>query len=224
MRAGPGSVLPDMAPSAATRHPAKYRLRLPPQCRMAAVSTVMDGRMRRRKLIAPALLWLVIGASMLLASRGFPAPASIVVALKQSTADATYSRWLCYTRLIETELGRGPNGCTFEEYVGNHWHHWEDGAVHRFEFPDDGTVRFVSIGFAGARPEISLIGTPKGPWHIEWECPKFSGAVQRPSIAEREPAWVRLSEDLSSLVFTCGVAHPAAYPLARLQYAWYRRN
>ena len=43
-------------------------------------------------------------------------------------------------------------------------------------------------------------------------------------LADREPAWVRLSEDLSSLVFTCGVARPAAYPLARLQYSWYRRN
>jgi len=180
--------------------------------------------MPRRKLVAPALLWLVVAASMLLAARGLPAPPSVAITLKQSAAGATYSRWLCYTRLIETELGRGPNGCTWEEYAGNHWHRWEDGAAHHFDFPDDGTVRFVSVGFVGAPPEISLIGTPRGSSYIEWECPKFSGGVQRSSSADREPAWVRLSEDLSSLVFTCGVAHPAAYPLARLQYAWYRRN
>jgi hypothetical protein len=183
-----------------------------------------DASMLRRKLAAPALLWLAIPACVMLASRSFPAPASAVVELKQKAADAAYSRWLCYTRLVETELGRRPNGCTSEEYAGNHWHHWEDGAVHRFDFADDGTVRFVSVSFGGASPEISLIGTPRGPWHIEWECPKPSWGVQRSSIVDREPAWVRLSEDFGSLVFTCGVAHPAAYPLARLQYAWYRRN
>ena len=180
--------------------------------------------MARSKLAIPALLVLA-GVAWLLppASRASPAPGGAVAELKHKAAEATYSRWVCYTRLIEADF-RGPNGCTWEEYAGNHWHHWEHGATHRFDFPDDGTIRFVSVDFVDALPEIRLIGTPKEPWHVEWECPKSPGGVQRSSIADREPAWVRLSEDLSSLVFTCGVSQPAAYPLARLQYSWYRRN
>ena len=180
--------------------------------------------MPRGKLAILPLLWLALPACLFLrASSGFPAVINLVVEIKQKAGDATYSRWLCYTRLIEADF-RGPNGCTWEEYAGNHWHHWEHGATHRFDFPDDGTIRFVSVDFVDALPEIRLIGTPKEPWHVEWECPKSPGGVQRSSIADREPAWVRLSEDLSSLVFTCGVSQPAAYPLARLQYSWYRRN
>jgi hypothetical protein len=177
--------------------------------------------MPRGKLAILALLWLA--ALLLLAPRGWPAANNVVVELKGKAGDATYSRWLCYTRLIEADFGR-PNGCTWEEYAGNNWHHWEQGAAHRFDFPDDGTVRFVSVDFVGASPEIALVGTPRGSWHIEWECPSPRSGMQRSPVGEREPAWVRISEDLSSLVFTCGVPHPAAYPLARLQYAWYRRN
>jgi hypothetical protein len=180
--------------------------------------------MPRGKLAILPLLWLAVPAGVfLLAWSGSPASTHVIVELKGKAGEATYSRWLCYTRLIEADFGR-PNGCTWEEYAGNNWHHWEQGAAHRFDFPDDGTVRFVSVDFVGALPEISLIGTPRGPGQIEWECPKPQGSLQRSSIADREPAWVRLSEDLSSLVFTCGVSHPAAYPLARLHYAWYRRN
>jgi hypothetical protein len=179
--------------------------------------------MPRGKLAILALLWLAVPAGVsLLGSSGSPAVPDVIAELKAKAGEATYSRWLCYTRLVEADFGR-PNGCTWEEYAGNHWHHWEQGAAHRFDFPDDGTVRFVAVDFVGALPEISLIGTPRTPWHIEWECPKPQ-EVHRSPIADREPAWVRLSEDLGSLVFTCGVSHPAAYPLARLQYSWYRRN
>jgi hypothetical protein len=178
--------------------------------------------MPRSKLAILALPWLAIPALLLLlASGGRSAATNAVGELRQNARDATYSRWVCYTRLIEADFGR-PNGCTWEEYAGNNWHHWERGAVHRFDFPDDGTVRFVSVDFVGALPEVVLIGTARGPWRIEWECPEAPWS--RSSISAREPAWVRLSEDLSSLVFTCGVPRPAVYPLARLQYSWYRRN
>jgi hypothetical protein len=176
------------------------------------------------KLAVPALLALT-GAAWLFppASLSSPAAMGMIAELRHKAADATYSRWLCYTRLVERDFGR-PNGCTWEEYAGNYWHRWEHGAVHRFDFPGDGTVRFVSVDFEGALPEAGLIGTPKTPWHIEWECPRPEPGGYMSMLAEREPAWVRLTDDLSSLVFTCGVAHPAAYPLARLQYSWYRRN
>ncbi len=178
----------------------------------------------RGKLGILVAFWLALSAGVfLLASRGSPASSDAIAELEHKAGEATYSRWLCYTRLIEAELRR-PNGCTWEEYAGNHWHHWEQGAVHRFDFPGDGTVRFVAVDFVGALPEIGLIGTRRGPWHIDWECPRPQAGVQRSSAVDREPAWVLLSEDVSSLVFTCGVSHPAAYPLARLQYVWYRRN
>lgn len=170
-----------------------------------------------------AILWLAAPAWLLCAAvPGRPEILSPVAELKEKARYATYSRWVCYTQLLAGNADR-PNGCTWDEYAGNNWHRWEQGTTHRFDFPDDGTVRFVSIPFAGFLPEISLIGTPTTPWHIEWECaahatPAFSGPM------DREPAWVRLSEDFSSLVFTCGVRHPAAYPLARLQYAWFLRN
>ena len=168
-------------------------------------------------------LWLVLPAGVFVfASPGRPAVPSPVLELKEKVQGATYSRWLCYTRLIDGNFGK-PNGCTWNEYSGNNWHRWEQGAAHRFDFPEDETVRFVSIAFAGSSPEISLIGTPTKPWHIEWECPVRDGALRLAPV-DREPAWVRLSEDLASLVFTCGVTHPAAYPLARLQYAWFVRN
>jgi hypothetical protein len=178
--------------------------------------------MPKGRLATLILLWLAIPACVFFpASSSSPAVPNVVTELKRKAADATYSRWLCYTR-IEADFGR-PNGCTWEEYAGNHWHHWEQGAAHRFDFPGDGTVRFVAVDFVGSLPEITLIGTPRGPWQIEWECPKPPWDVGS-AVPDREPAWVRLSEDLSSLVFTCGVSHPAAYPLARLQYSWYRRN
>jgi hypothetical protein len=177
--------------------------------------------MARMKLAT--FLWLAIPPCLVLCSAGWPA-ASVVAEFKQKTGGATYSRWLCYTRLIEVGFGRGPNGCTWEEYAGNNWHNWEQGSAHRFDFPDDGTIRFVSVDFVG--PSAALIGTPKGRsmFDIEWECPKPQWGTPRSPVLDKEPAWVRLSDDLGSLVFTCGVAHPAAYPLARLQYAWYRRN
>jgi|ERR1700730_3780366 hypothetical protein len=180
--------------------------------------------MQTGKLAILALLWVTVSACvLLLASVGWPAANRGIIELKAKAGEATYSRWLCYTRLVEADFGR-PNGCTWDEYAGNNWHHWEQGAAHRFDFPDDGTVRFVSVDFVGAVPEIALVGTARGSWQIEWECPQPPWGMQRSSVGEREPAWVRISEDLSSLVFTCGVSHPAAYPLARLQYAWYRRN
>jgi hypothetical protein len=180
--------------------------------------------MPKATLTIPALLWLAVTAGVsLLASSGWPAVPDAVAELRRKAGDATYSRWLCYTRLLEADFGR-PNGCTWEEYAGNHWHHWEQGSAHRFDFPGDGTVRFVSVDFVGSLPEIGLIGTARTPWHIDWECPRLQPGAQKSTAAEREPAWVRMSEDLVSLVFTCGVAHPAAYPLARLQYSWYRRN
>jgi hypothetical protein len=180
--------------------------------------------MPRGKLAIAVLLGLAVPACLfLLGPSGWTAAPNLIMEIKQKAADATYSRWLCYTRLLEADFHR-PNGCTWEEYAGNNWQRWEQAAVHRFDFPDDGTVRFVSVDFIGALPEINLIGTPKGAWDIEWECPKAQWGAQKPSMPDREPAWVRLSEDLSSIVFTCGVSHPAAYPLARLQYSWYRRN
>jgi len=180
--------------------------------------------MARSKLAIPALLALAAAAWLLApASRGSPAAPGALAELKYKAAGATFSRWVCYTRLVERDFGR-PNGCTWEEYAGNHWHRWEQGATHRFDFPEDGTVRFVSVDFEGALPEPGLIGTATTPWHIEWECPRPQPGAHGLVSADREPAWVRLSEDLTSLVFTCGVAHPAAYPLARLQYSWFRRN
>jgi hypothetical protein len=199
----------------------------PRSCRSAGVpdrSATHGWSMPKGKLAIVTLLWLAVPACLsLLVSSGWPASSHLVIEIKRHAAGATYSRWVCYTQLIEAEF-RTPNGCTWEEYAGNNWHQWERGAVHRFDFPDDGTVRFVSVDFVGALPETGLIGTPTGAWQIEWECPKPQWGVQTLSVGDREPAWVRLSEDLSSLVFTCGVSHPAAYPLARLQYSWYRRN
>ena len=169
-----------------------------------------------------ALLWWAIPGCLSVSSAGVPA-ASLLAELERKAEGATYSRWLCYTRLIEVGFGRSPNGCTWEEYAGNNWHNWEQGSAHRFDFPGDGTIRFVSVDYAGS--SAALIGRLRGRWmlDIEWECPKRPWEPARAPV-ETEPAWVRLSDDLGSLVFTCGVAHPAAYPLARLQYWWYRRN
>ena len=93
------------------------------------------------------------------ASPGRPAVPSPVLELKGKVQGATYSRWLCYTRLIDGNLGT-PNGCTWNEYAGNNWHRWDkDIEFARMSDPFREGSRFQLRPKGGPTVAISFLRT-----------------------------------------------------------------
>jgi hypothetical protein len=175
----------------------------------------------RRLAIAVVLFNGVIGRP------GNAQDGSLVEEFRQKAGHATYSNWICYTRMVDHGDGsRSANGCNWAEYNGRNFHSWQSGAMERFDFPGDGTIRIVWIGNYPRPESIRLVGRPKGPSidSIRWECPKIAWEGGNSRIVGYEPAWVAMTSDLSRIAWTCGTTNPAAFPSAKRQYTLLQRN
>src|SRR5260370_9914555 len=106
-----------------------------------------DGYMPSGKLAILPLLWLAVPAGVfLLAWSGSPASTHVIVELKGKAGEATYSRWLRYTRLIEADFGN-PIGAPWGDTPGNNCLLWGPVAAPRSNFPSTAPEAFHSAAF-----------------------------------------------------------------------------
>ncbi len=147
-------------------------------------------------------------------------------AVRDRVEGATYTRWICYTRMIDQGDHSTADGCSIAEYGAKNWHSWGSGPIERFDFSEPGAIRVVFISAFPNPSSISLEGRPNGSStaDITWRCPILHWDNGKTTISGWRDAWVRYEPDGSSITYTCDTPRPSSNPTTKYQYTWFRRN